>query len=65
MVLSPKKPSTMESALDWGDFPEKTVLQNLQIEAKLLARSVGWTAIELFQAQQHCFPLVDILMSQH
>lgn len=55
----------METPLNWGDLTENTVLQNLQTEAKFLTRSVDWTAIELFQAQQHCYPLVDILMSQH
>lgn len=67
MVCSPKKPSTMLRKLPWtgNSLTENTVQQNLQTETKLLTRSVDWTAIELLQAQQHYFPLVDILMSQH
>lgn len=53
----------METPLDWGDLTENAVLQNLQTEAKLITRSLD--CIELFQAQQHCFSLLDILMGQH
>lgn len=67
MVLALKKTlfCIMETSLGWGDLSENTVLQKLQTDAKLLTRSVDWTAIELLQAQQLYFPLVYILMSQH